>query len=53
MKMESKITVKSRDTAARITKNAPIFKSTSKWTRIIGARSTGSKLTIRHKKNLW
>lgn len=53
MKMESKIAVKSKDTAARITKNAPIFRGVSKWTRIIGARSTGSKLRITHKKNIW
>ena len=53
MKMESKIAVKSKDTAARITKNAPIFRGVSKWTRIIGARGSGSKLTIKHKKNFW
>lgn len=53
MKVESKIAVKSKDTAARITKNAPIFRGVSKWTRIIGARSTGSKIQIKHKKNIW
>lgn len=53
MKMQSKIAVKSKDTAARITKNAPIFRGVSRWTKLIGARSSGSKLTIRHKKNLW
>ena len=53
MKVESKIAVKSKDTAARITKNSSIFKTTSKWTRLIGARSTGSKIQIKHKKNFW
>lgn len=53
MKVESKIAVKSKDTAARITKNAPIFRGVSKWTKLIGARGSGSKLTIRHKKNIW
>lgn len=53
MKVESKIAVKSKDTASRITKNGPIFKGVSKWTRLIGARSTGSKLRITHKKNFW